>query len=163
MQCCGNLLPNSACSVIGDCTYQSLDCVHLSAPKHACRLQCHLVFSLIIRTCDDVQETAALIHSIQQDHMASEISLHKHLFRRFWDPVLTACSKLTSVCSNHSSTAVQHGRDSLSAIHDEAGTSSHLEDCRTAVDQLSAAELESARVSSIPTCALTPSVWYDTH
>lgn len=150
-------------SVIGKFTYRSVDCVHLSAGKCVCRSQFHLVFNTIIRSCDDVQETGALIQSIQQDHTASEQSLHKHLFHIFWDPVLAACSKLTSVCSNHSTTAVQHGRNSLSAIQSEAASSKNLEECRSTVDQLNAAKLESARVSSIPICTLTPSVWCDTH
>lgn len=92
-----------------------------------------------------VQATDTLVRAILDDQTIAERKsaaaqpLYEYLFHRLWEPVLTACDHLVVTCSSHAHPRMAH-------TVEDAGSTAYLDECRAAVDQLSAAEVQAAQV-----------------
>ena len=93
----------------------------------------------------NAQATDALVRAVLDDHTiavrksAAAQPLYEYLFHRLWVPVLTACDHLVVTCSSHEHPRMGHTKE------DDSSTA-YLDECRAAVDQLSAAEVQAAQV-----------------
>ena len=96
----------------------------------------------------NAQATDALVRAVLDDQTFAERGsaaaqpLCESLFHRLWAPVLTACNHLVVTCSSHAHPHMGHTEE------DDASTA-YLDECRAAVDQLSAAEVQAAQVRPI--------------
>ena len=72
-------------------------------------------------------------------NLAAAQPLYEYLFHRLWDPALGACDHLVVTCSSHAHPRMGH-------TGEDDGSTAYLEECRAAIDQLSAAEVQAAQV-----------------
>ena len=95
-----------------------------------------------------MQETDTIAQSILRGQMTAGQPLRRYLLHRVWDPVLEACGRLSNVCSSPSPRPMHDHQQNGSAVSDGESALGHLEDIRAALDEISAAGLQAAQVSS---------------